>query len=365
MHDIAVFCGRFRPFHSGHLHIIQQALEKAKYAFVIVGSIGQAIDTNNPFTYEQVREMIRGSLSGTELERVFIFGVPDFESNASWVAAVTTLVNNKAEQLDISANSVTLIGYEKDSSSFYLKLFPNWDNVAASPYEVPDHKMDASTIRRLLYNIPKTMTVAGRQESLRPYGLAVYKVDSIIPAGTYAFLREWVTTPEYERMRDEYLFMEEYLAQFPHTPYPRYFTAADACCFHKDSVLLVRRGKMPGEGLWALPGGHLNFDETFMDASVRELVEETGLDATVSTDELRSAICGEKLMDKPKRSTRVRTISVAYCYRITTQEQPIVEGKDDAVEARWWKLKEVTRGMMFEDHFQIIEAFSAQFQNNI
>lgn len=365
MHDIAVFCGRFRPFHSGHLHIIRQALEKAKYAFVIVGSIGQAIDTNNPFTYEQVREMIRGSLSGTELERVFIFGVPDFESNASWVAAVTTLVNNKAEQLDISANSVTLIGYEKDSSSFYLKLFPNWDNVAAKPYlpDGMDIELSATGIREDLFKIPVESLASERQDLLNKSQKK--SGDSFVPSGTYMVLREWITSPEYERMRDEYLFMEDYLNQFPQTPYPRYFTAADACCFHKDSVLLVSRGKMPGKGLWALPGGHLNYDETFMDASVRELGEETNLDATLSADELRSAICGEKLMDKPKRSTRRRTISVAYCYRITTADQPPVRGMDDAVEARWWKLKEVTRGMMFEDHYQIIESFAAQFQNNI
>lgn len=362
MHDIAVFCGRFRPFHSGHLHVIRQALEQAKYTFVIVGSIGQAIDFKNPFTYEQVREMIRGSLSEEEKSRVFIFGVPDFESNASWVAAVTTLVSNKAEQLDISGGNVTLIGYEKDGSSFYLKLFPNWDNTAATPYHLPNIIMDATTIRHNLYSVGADEPPAVRQNAVRDW---LSMPQDVIPAGTVMFLREWVTTPEYETMRDEYLDMKEYLLQFPNTPYPRYFTAADACCFHKDSVLLVRRGKMPGKGLWALPGGHVNPNETFADAAVRELFEETGLDSGLDREQLRDAIFGEKLMDKPQRSTRFRTISVAYGFRITTPEQPAVVGADDADEARWWKLKEVTRGMMFEDHYQIIESFAAQSQSNI
>ena len=43
-------------------------------------------------------------------------------------------------------------------------------------------------------------------------------------------------------------------------------------------VLLVKRGRPPGDGLWSVPGGKLEAGERLADAVVREVREETGLD---------------------------------------------------------------------------------------
>lgn len=42
-------------------------------------------------------------------------------------------------------------------------------------------------------------------------------------------------------------------------------------------VLLVERGKPPGEGLWTVPGGRLEASETLAQGVAREVGEETGL----------------------------------------------------------------------------------------
>lgn len=43
-------------------------------------------------------------------------------------------------------------------------------------------------------------------------------------------------------------------------------------------VMLIRRKKLPCAGMWALPGGFCQEDESIYDAATRELKEETGVD---------------------------------------------------------------------------------------
>jgi ADP-ribose pyrophosphatase len=53
--------------------------------------------------------------------------------------------------------------------------------------------------------------------------------------------------------------------------------AVGAIVIRDNSVLLVKRNKPPGEGLWAIPGGRVELGETLQQAAEREVMEETGL----------------------------------------------------------------------------------------
>jgi ADP-ribose pyrophosphatase YjhB (NUDIX family)/DNA-directed RNA polymerase subunit RPC12/RpoP len=46
----------------------------------------------------------------------------------------------------------------------------------------------------------------------------------------------------------------------------------------EEKVLLIQRGTEPNKGLWTLPGGYVEIDETPDQAVVREVTEETGLE---------------------------------------------------------------------------------------
>ena len=101
--------------------------------------------------------------------------------------------------------------------------------------------------------------------------------------------------------------------------YPRPALTADSVILAPDAegeyrVLLVRRGNDPFKGMWALPGGFMDMDETLEQCARRELKEETGVDAPVRFEELGS----------------FSTVAVI----------PMAEarGGDDAADAQWFPL---------------------------
>jgi 8-oxo-dGTP diphosphatase len=58
--------------------------------------------------------------------------------------------------------------------------------------------------------------------------------------------------------------------------------AVSASIFRDGKVLLVRRARRPGLGLYTLPGGRVEFGETLTEAITREIAEETGLDVALA-----------------------------------------------------------------------------------
>lgn len=55
--------------------------------------------------------------------------------------------------------------------------------------------------------------------------------------------------------------------------------AVSGAIFRGEQVLLVRRARPPALGLWSLPGGHIEPGEAAAAAVLRELMEETGVEA--------------------------------------------------------------------------------------
>jgi len=66
----------------------------------------------------------------------------------------------------------------------------------------------------------------------------------------------------------------------PETPrHPQ--IAVSASIFRDGQVLLVRRARSPGRGLYSLPGGRVEYGETLQQALTREVAEETALSIAI------------------------------------------------------------------------------------
>ncbi len=60
--------------------------------------------------------------------------------------------------------------------------------------------------------------------------------------------------------------------------YPKYpIPGVGAIVVSKKGILLTRRDKDPGRGMWSIPGGAVEVGETQREAIVREVLEETGV----------------------------------------------------------------------------------------
>lgn len=65
------------------------------------------------------------------------------------------------------------------------------------------------------------------------------------------------------------------------SPLPAPVPCVGVVCLKGDEVLLIRRGRPPRQGEWSLPGGRIEPGERAVDAGLRELREETGVEARI------------------------------------------------------------------------------------
>jgi bifunctional NMN adenylyltransferase/nudix hydrolase len=149
--------------------------------------------------------------------------------------------------------------------------------------------------------------------------------------------------------------VKKYKEAWKAAPFPPTFMTVDAVVVQSGHILLVKRGDMPGKGLWALPGGFLNQEETMLDGAIRELKEETKIKVPVPV--LKGSIKESKTFDAPNRSSRGRTITQAFLIDLGVGELPKVKGSDDAEKAFWVPFNQVKQEKMFEDHHAIIDYF--------
>lgn len=372
--DVTVIIGRFNPFHNGHAYLLTKALDESHLVIVLVGSSGQSRSLKNPFTFSERAQMIeRWKASAYSVGRLpghlMVLSLNDYPySNSLWIKSVQDSVKMAIDRYQVFEpvfaenfhNNVTLMGSDRDDSTWYLKAFPQWKLDLLDEHHVD---LSGTGVREVLYTQRIT------KESINV-------LSKKIPASTKEFLIDFAECGKLEPLQEEYAFIKKYKKSWEAAPYAPTFSTADAVVIQSGHVLVVKRGANPGRGLWALPGGFVNQKERVEDAAIRELIEETGIkladgkrSAKITEQMLRGAIRGKELFDAPDRSARGRTITVAYLFKLDdTKPLPPVKGQNVPVHeaggkeiveteaAMWLPLNEALQNteLWFEDHHSIL-----------
>jgi bifunctional NMN adenylyltransferase/nudix hydrolase len=345
--DYLVFIGRFQPLHNGHVHIINEALKRTEKLIILIGSSNQAPSPRNPFTFEQRAEMINRTIDRREIKadagRIIIEPLRDTPYNdRAWIVNVQKTVDriidgHKTEK----PPRIGLTGFKKDNTSYYVKMFPDWHAVDV---KAQYGTLNATDIRRDFIrrapHLPDT---------------------HLCPTGTASFFSEFMLTDAFKWLVAEAEFYDDYKAKWGITPYPVFINCVDAVVVQAGYVLLVERAHRPGRGLLALPGGHVEVNETFEQAVIRELKEETKIAdgrGEIPPARLASFInqTQTRIFDDPHRSERGRVVTQAFLFELPRQTKLFeVRGSDDAAFAHWHEIGTLSSTSLFEDHAAIIE----------
>ena len=109
----------------------------------------------------------------------------------------------------------------------------------------------------------------------------------------------------------------------------------------------MQRGRDPGRGLWAVPGGKIELGERLREAAAREVIEETGLEVEV----------GELVWAGEHISEHGHIVLIDFLGYVLGGS--LVAG-DDAEQAEWVPLDEAGDYPLTDTMYDLIEVLLAR-----
>jgi bifunctional NMN adenylyltransferase/nudix hydrolase len=383
---LAVVIGRFNPCHIFHVQTLLARAMEYDHVLVLLGSSLKARTWKDPLYWQDRRDLIQQTAtelnltptSSTPTARIWYAPIKDYPyTDNRWLFQVQevvesackdledeTYVDDEPDSMPMEEWEPILVGVDKDMSTFYLQMFPQWEQDVFEP-EGGTTQYSATQVREALFE-DRLSDVA----------------DMLTP-GTMSWLLSWLSTNKGQALQASYLkakssrtvlayttqelnpmtgLMEDKLVEAPYSPI---FHTVDSVVVWRGHILFIRRRSHPGKGLWALPGGFLNAHEWPRDGAVRERTEESRLKfyhkGSKRRLELHRDWCkSSHEFSHPGRSLRGRTITNAYYWVIPAEYEVEIEAADDADRAQWFSFYDAFKNMsyeIFEDHQHIAHHF--------
>jgi bifunctional NMN adenylyltransferase/nudix hydrolase len=341
--EVGLYIGRFNPPHLGHESILFEMLHhRLDTIIVAIGGATGARTFKNPWNFaersiminlafEAVKERMK-KISSPSFEmpntKLRIIGIPDYISDYRWQQDIRVRV----EGITTPNDNISIYGYEKDSSSYYLKLFPEWNFVGVNA----QYLLDATTVREKIY----------KNEFNKEAQPNEYNDMQMVSGGVLNFINGWVESDEFNQLRREWEFINTYKRQFEGLKHKPVFITVDALFVtRKKEVVLIERKEYPGLGTLAMPGGFVYPDLTLRQSLNRILEKKLGIDiGDIKHTRL-------EVIDNPDRSLRGRTITNVFVFE-NFKYDGMLRG-----EPNYYPIGNLGmyRQQMFEDHFMIID----------
>ena len=114
-------------------------------------------------------------------------------------------------------------------------------------------------------------------------------------------------------------------------------------------VALIRVARADGQHAWALPKGWVEKGEDLEQTAVREVGEETGLQAKV----LRKL--GEIMYEFYSRPDRSRVLKTVHVFLLECLGGDTADHDDEVEEVRWFTLDEAVRTLTYKNEREMLE----------
>jgi len=156
--SLALFVGRFQPYHLGHLAATKWILEREEKLIIAIGSAQYSHTFENPFTVGERIEMILATLEEEGLaSRCIIIPIPDVGQHAIWVQHVkqycppfsrvysnSPLVRRLFAEAGIEVRGIPLFERDKYDATYIRKLM-----IEGGDWEKYVPRAVASVIKRI------------------------------------------------------------------------------------------------------------------------------------------------------------------------------------------------------------------------
>jgi len=128
----ALFIGRFQPFHKGHLLLMQSISNEYKEIIIGIGSSQYRNTSDNPFSEDERKKMIKKSLENIGMRNYKIVLIPDIHNPPKWVSHVLSIVSDF--DVVISNNAFTKQLFAE--KGFVVKTTPYFEKERYSGKEI-------------------------------------------------------------------------------------------------------------------------------------------------------------------------------------------------------------------------------------